>query len=58
MALSTSLQGTANSLFQEPSSCALIKVEVANNFDIYDPETESIIMECREEKLGLSIKLR
>lgn len=31
--------------------------KAANNYDIYDPETGSIIMECREPKLGLFTKL-
>ncbi len=31
--------------------------KAANNFDIYDPETNQIIMECREEHLGLFTKL-
>ncbi len=31
--------------------------KAANNFDIYDPETNQIIMECREENLGLLTKL-
>ncbi|NIP38798.1 MAG: RNAase [Candidatus Dadabacteria bacterium] len=29
----------------------------ANNFDIYDPETGKIILECREPKLGVITKL-
>jgi uncharacterized protein YxjI len=31
--------------------------KAANNYDIYDPETGSIVMECREERLGLLTKL-
>jgi len=31
--------------------------KAANNYDIYDPETNEIILECREEKLGLLTKL-
>lgn len=31
--------------------------KAANNFDIYDPETDRIIMECREEKLGALTKV-
>lgn len=31
--------------------------KAANNYDIYDPETGSIIMECREEKLGIFTKI-
>ena len=27
--------------------------KAANNFDIYDPDSGEIILECREEKLGL-----
>jgi len=29
----------------------------ANNFDIFDPETGELVMECREEKLGIFTKL-
>jgi uncharacterized protein YxjI len=29
----------------------------ANNYDIYDPETGQIIMECREERLGMFTKI-
>jgi len=32
-------------------------LKAANNFDIYDPETGSIIMECREDDLGFFTKL-
>lgn len=31
--------------------------KAANNYDIHDPETGQIIMECREDKLGLITKL-
>ncbi len=31
--------------------------KAANNYDIYNPETNQIIMECREEKLGIFTKL-
>ncbi len=31
--------------------------KAANNFDIYDPETGQIIMECREERLGPITKM-
>lgn len=31
--------------------------KAANNYDIYDPETGQIIMECREERLGVLTKL-
>ena len=31
--------------------------KAANNYDIYDPETSQIIMECREDKLGFITKL-
>ncbi|MBU1171027.1 MAG: RNAase [Proteobacteria bacterium] len=31
--------------------------KAANNFDIYDPESQQIIMECREESLGFMTKL-
>jgi uncharacterized protein YxjI len=31
--------------------------KAANNFDIYDPATGGIIMECREDHLGLITKL-
>lgn len=31
--------------------------KAANNYDIYDPETEAIIMECREERLGFLTKM-
>ena len=31
--------------------------KAANNFDIYDPETNQIIMECREPNLGFFTKL-
>ncbi|MBL6447150.1 RNAase [Fulvivirga sp. 29W222] len=31
--------------------------KAANNYDIYDPDTQQIIMNCREEKLGFFTKL-
>ncbi|MFV1975898.1 MAG: phospholipid scramblase-related protein [Candidatus Scalindua sp.] len=31
--------------------------KAANNYDIYDPQTGDIIMECREERLGIMTKL-
>lgn len=31
--------------------------KAANNYDIYDPDTGGIIMECREERLGIFTKL-
>ncbi|MCK5541374.1 MAG: hypothetical protein KAI40_01690 [Desulfobacterales bacterium] len=31
--------------------------KAANNYDIYDPETNEIIMECREDNLGIFTKL-
>ena len=31
--------------------------KAANNYDIYDPNTEQIIMTCREEKLGIFTKI-
>jgi uncharacterized protein YxjI len=31
--------------------------KAANNYDIYDPETNTVIMECREPKLGLLTKI-
>jgi uncharacterized protein YxjI len=31
--------------------------KAANNYDIYDPEGGDIIMECREERLGIFTKL-
>lgn len=32
-------------------------LKAANNYDILDPETGQIIMECREEKLGIFTKI-
>ena len=32
-------------------------LKAANNFDIHDPESGAVIMECREEKLGFFTKL-
>jgi uncharacterized protein YxjI len=31
--------------------------KAANNFDIYDPQTGQIILECREERLGFFTKM-
>ena len=31
--------------------------KAANNYDVHDPETGEIIMECREEKLGVFTKM-
>lgn len=31
--------------------------KAANNYDIYDPETDQIIMECREDQLGFFTKI-
>ena len=31
--------------------------KAANNYDIYDPETEAVILECREERLGFLTKM-
>lgn len=31
--------------------------KASSNFDIYDPETQNVIMECREERLGFFTKL-
>ena len=31
--------------------------KAANNYDIYDPDTGAVIMECREERLGILTKL-
>lgn len=31
--------------------------KAANNYDIYDPQTGNIIMECREERLGIITKI-
>ncbi len=31
--------------------------KAANNFDIYDPDTQSIVLECREENLGFFTKM-
>jgi uncharacterized protein YxjI len=44
-----------NNIFLVKEHVGMFKA--ANNFDIYDPESETIIMECREEKLGLLTKL-
>lgn len=31
--------------------------KAANNYDIYDPETQAIVMECREDSLGMFTKI-
>jgi len=31
--------------------------KAANNYDIYDPQTGQVVMECREDRLGLITKL-
>ena len=31
--------------------------KAANNFDIYDPETNQVVMHCREDKLGFFTKM-
>jgi len=31
--------------------------KAANNYDIYDPETVAVILECREERLGFLTKM-
>lgn len=31
--------------------------KAANNYDIYDPDTEAVIMECREDHLGIFTKI-
>jgi uncharacterized protein YxjI len=31
--------------------------KAANNYDIYDPQTNQIILECREDRLGLFTKI-
>jgi uncharacterized protein YxjI len=31
--------------------------KAANNYDIYDPETSQIVMECREDRMGFFTKL-
>ena len=31
--------------------------KAANNYDIYDPGTEAVIMECREDRLGILTKI-
>ena len=31
--------------------------KAANNYDIYDPESQQIVMNCREEKLGFFTKI-
>jgi uncharacterized protein YxjI len=56
---------TATSTVQESPLCAnlfFVKehtgiFKAANNFDIHDPETGQIVMECREERLGWITRL-
>jgi uncharacterized protein YxjI len=43
------------SLFFVKEHVALFKA--ANNYDIYDPDTNTVIMECREPNLGFLTKL-
>jgi uncharacterized protein YxjI len=31
--------------------------KAANNYDIYDPKTQQIVLECREDKLGIFTKI-
>jgi uncharacterized protein YxjI len=31
--------------------------KAANNYDIYDPETDEMVMQCREDKLGFFTKM-
>jgi uncharacterized protein YxjI len=31
--------------------------KAANNYDIYDPDTQKVIMECREDRLGMLTKI-
>ena len=31
--------------------------KAANNYDIHDPDTGTIIMECREERLSIPTKI-
>ena len=31
--------------------------KAANNYDVLDPETQQIIMNCREERLGFFTKM-
>ena len=44
-----------NNLFLVKEHVGMFKA--ANNFDIYDPSTGDVIMECREPSLGLFTKL-
>lgn len=32
-------------------------LKAANNYDVHDPETDAVIMQCREEKLGWMTKI-
>lgn len=44
-----------NNLFLVKEHVGMFKA--ANNYDIYDPETNAVVMECREPKLGLVTKI-
>jgi len=44
-----------NNLFLVKEHVGLLKA--ANNYDIYDPSSQRIILECREEHLGLFTRL-
>jgi len=44
-----------NNLFLIKEHVGFLKA--ANNFDVYNPETSEIIMNCREEKLGFFTKI-
>jgi len=45
----------AQNLFLVKEHVGLFKA--ANNFDIYDPESQQVVLECREEQLGFFTKL-
>ena len=32
-------------------------LKAANNYDVHDPDTGAVIMECREENLGILTKI-
>ncbi len=49
------MQQLENNLFLVKEHLGILKA--ANNYDIYDPKTGNIIMECREPTLGLFTKL-
>jgi hypothetical protein len=42
-------------LFLVKEQIGLLKA--ANHYDIYDPETNQLVLNCREDKLGLITKL-